>query len=80
MSSDSQIFSKVASIIAQQINVPEDTLTRESTLDSLGVDSLDRVEIVMKLEEEFGIEIGDEDAEKIQSLEQAVNYIEQMKK
>ena len=51
-----------------------------SFIDDLGADSLDTVELVMRFEEEFGIEIPDEDAEKIQSVRDAYNYIDQHKK
>lgn len=66
----------IASIIAEQLKKPVQDLKESDTLDSLGADSLDRVEIVMKLEEHFGIEINDEDAEKLQSTNQAIAYVE----
>lgn len=68
---------KVKSIIAEQLGVkPEEVKPEASFIDDLGADSLDTVELVMALEEEFGIEIPDEDAEKITTVGDAVKYIE----
>jgi len=67
---------KVKSIIAEQLGVkPEEVTPQASFVDDLGADSLDTVELVMALEEEFGIEIPDEDAEKIATVQDAVDYI-----
>jgi len=69
---------KVKSIIAEQLGVkPEEVTPEASFIDDLGADSLDTVELVMALEEEFGIEIPDEDAEKIASVGDAIKYIEE---
>lgn len=69
---------KVKSIIAEQLGVKVEEVTdTASFVDDLGADSLDTVELVMALEEEFGIEIPDEDAEKMTSVGEAVRYIEQ---
>jgi len=69
---------KVKSIIAEQLGVkPEEVTPEASFIDDLGADSLDTVELVMALEEEFGIEIPDEDAEKITTVGDAVKYIEE---
>ncbi len=69
---------KVKSIIAEQLGVkPEEVTPGASFIDDLGADSLDTVELVMAFEEEFGIEIPDEDAEKITSVGDAVKYIEE---
>jgi len=69
---------KVISIIAEQLGVEKDDVTPEASFtDDLGADSLDIVELVMAFEEEFGIEIPDEDAEKIQKVKDAVDYIEE---
>ena len=69
---------KVKSIIAEQLGVkPEEVTPGASFIDDLGADSLDTVELVMALEEEFGIEIPDEDAEKMSSVGDAVKYIEE---
>lgn len=69
---------KVKSIIVEQLGVDEDEVTMEASFtDDLGADSLDIVELVMAFEEEFGIEIPDEDAEKISTVKNAVDYIDQ---
>jgi acyl carrier protein len=69
---------KVKSIIAEQLGVkPEEVTPTASFIDDLGADSLDTVELVMAFEEEFGIEIPDEDAEKITTVGDAVKYIEE---
>jgi acyl carrier protein len=69
---------KVKKIIAEQLGVDESEITNESHfIDDLGADSLDTVELVMALEEEFGIEIPDEDAEKIQTVGDVQKYIEE---
>ena len=68
---------RVKKIIAEQLGVEEDEVTPEASfVEDLGADSLDTVELVMALEEEFGIEIPDEDAEKITRVKDAVSYIE----
>ena len=68
---------RVKKIIVDQLGVEEETVTPEASfVDDLGADSLDTVELVMALEEEFGIEIPDEDAEKITRVREAVDYIE----
>jgi acyl carrier protein len=70
-------FDKVKSIIVEQLGVDESAVTPEASfIDDLGADSLDTVELVMALEEEFGIEIPDEDAEKIQTVGDAIKYID----
>ena len=72
---------KVKSIIAEQLGVKKEEVTEEAKfIDDLGADSLDTVELVMALEEEFGIEIPDEDAEKMVTVGQAVKYIEEKAK
>jgi acyl carrier protein len=69
---------KVKEIIVEQLGVDADEVTAEASFtDDLGADSLDIVELVMAFEEEFGIEIPDEDAEKIQRVQEAVAYIAQ---
>jgi acyl carrier protein len=68
---------KVKHIIVEQLGVDEEEVKPEATfVDDLGADSLDVVELVMALEEEFGIEISDEDAEKLVSVQHAVSYID----
>ena len=72
------IGQKVKSIIAEQLGVKiEEVTDSASFVDDLGADSLDTVELVMALEEEFGIEIPDEEAEKMTSVGEAVRYVEE---
>jgi len=66
---------KIISIIAEKLHVDAATINPQSTLQDLGADSLDMVDIIMKVEEEFGIEINDEDAEKIQNVQDVINYV-----
>ncbi len=69
---------KIKAIIAEQLGVkPEEVTPGASFIDDLGADSLDTVELVMALEEEFGIEIPDEDAEKMTTVGDAIKYIEE---
>ncbi|HXZ25310.1 MAG TPA: acyl carrier protein [Nitrospiria bacterium] len=69
---------RVKKIIAEQLGVEEDEVTPEASfVDDLGADSLDTVELVMALEEEFGVEIPDEEAEKILTVQQAIDYIKE---
>lgn len=70
------IFEKVKNIIAEQLSIESQGITMESSfVDDLGADSLDIVELIMALETEFDIEIPDEDAEKIATVGDAVEYI-----
>lgn len=70
------IAERVKQIVAEQLGVDEEQVTNEAAfMDDLGADSLDTVELVMALEEEFDIEISDEDAEKIQTVQDAIDYI-----
>lgn len=72
------IFSKVKDIVVEQLGVDEEEVTEQASfVDDLGADSLDIVELVMALEEEFDLEIPDEDAEKIVTVGDAVNYIKE---
>ena len=72
---------KITEIIVEQLGVkPEEVTPEASFVDDLGADSLDTVELVMALEEEFGVEIPDEDAEKIQTVGDAIKYIEERAK
>ncbi len=67
---------RVIEIIVEQLGVSEEEVTLEASfIEDLGADSLDLVELIMAMEEEFGIEISDEDAEKIQTVHDVVNYI-----
>jgi acyl carrier protein len=68
---------RVRKIIVEQLGVNADQVTRQAKfIDDLGADSLDTVELVMALEEEFGLEIPDEEAQKISSVQEAITYIE----
>ena len=70
------IEEKVKQIVAEQLGVDEGQVTETASfMDDLGADSLDTVELVMALEEEFDIEISDEDAEKIQTVKDAITYV-----
>ena len=73
-------FDKVRDIVVDQLGVEDDEVNIDSTfIDDLGADSLDIVELIMAFEEEFGIEIPDEAAEKIKTVQDVVSYIDQNK-
>ena len=77
----SDIEQRVKKIVAEQLGVAEaDIKTESSFVDDLGADSLDIVELVMAFEEAFDLDIPDEDAEKIQTVKDAIDYIESKKK
>jgi acyl carrier protein len=69
---------KVIAIVAQQMGLSADEVTRESTVESLCIDSLDAMEIVMELEEEFEISIPDEDAQKWANVGDMIDYVEKL--
>lgn len=72
----SNIEARVKKIIVEQLGVKEEQVTNEASfVEDLGADSLDTVELVMALEEEFECEIPDEDAEKITTVQQAIDYV-----
>ena len=72
----SEVVKKVIKIISEQLDVSEDdVILSASFVDDLGADSLDQVELIMAMEEEFDISIPDEDAEKIATVQDAVDYI-----
>ena len=74
--SSEEVFEKVKNIIVEQLGVSETAVTAEASfIDDLGADSLDIVELVMALEEEFDIEIPDTDAEKVVTVQDVVDYI-----
>jgi acyl carrier protein len=71
---------KIIKIIAVQLDVSEDEVVPEASLiDDLGADSLDLVELVMAMEEEFGVDIPDTEAEKIRTVQDAINYVHEHK-
>jgi acyl carrier protein len=79
--STTNIEAKVKSIIADQLGVGEDEIKPESSfIEDLGADSLDIVELVMAMEEEFEVEIPDEEAENIKTVGDAINYVSSHKK
>lgn len=70
-------FERVKKVLVEQLDVSEDEVTAQASIvDDLGADSLDVVEIIMGLEEEFDVEIPDEDAEKITTVQQIIDYVE----
>ena len=72
----SSVEERVKQIVVEQLSVKEEEVSAESSfVDDLGADSLDTVELVMALEEEFSCEIPDEEAEKITTVQEAINYI-----
>ncbi len=80
MAAEKSIEERVKGIIVEQLGVNADQVTPESKfIEDLGADSLDTVELVMALEEEFGQEIPDEDAEKLQSVGDVIKHIEESK-
>ena len=72
------INAKVIAIIAHVLKVSKEAIKEESTLESLGADSLNRVEFIMELEEAFGIEINDDEAEKLSTVGETVEYIQSL--
>jgi acyl carrier protein len=77
MPSSGELAERIKNIIVEQLSVaPEEVTPEASFIEDLGADSLDIVELIMALEEEYDIEIPDEDAEKIQTVQDVTNYIE----
>ena len=73
-----EIFDKLKELVVDQLGVEEDEVTMEATMqDDLGADSLDLVDLVMSVEEEFGVKVADEDLENITTVGDIVNYIEE---
>ncbi len=73
------INAKVVATVAHILKISKETIKEESTLESLGADSLNRVEFVMELEEAFGIEINDDEAEKLSTVKETVDFIQHLK-
>lgn len=77
MSTTTSTFERVKKVVVEQLSVDEKEVTAEASFQSdLGADSLDTVELVMAFEEEFSVEIPDEEAEKIVTVQDAINYID----
>lgn len=72
------IESRVIRVVAMGMSMREDEITADSTLDNLGAESLDKIEILMMIEDEFGVDIPDADAEKMMSVKNAVDYLERL--
>ena len=73
-----EIFDKLTELVVDQLGGEEDEVTMEATMqDDLGADSLDLVDLVMSVEEEFGVKVADEDLENIKTVGDIVNYIEE---
>ena len=73
-----EIFDKLKELVVDQLGVEEDEVTMEANMqDDLGADSLDLVDLVMSVEEEFGVKVADEDLENIKTVGDIVNYIEE---
>ena len=71
-------YDRLKQIVAEQLGVDESEVTPQASfVDDLNADSLDLVELIMSLEEEFGMEIPDEDAERIRTVQEAVDYVEE---
>ncbi len=72
----SEVEGKIKKIICEQLDVPEEDVVPEASfVDDLGADSLDQVELIMAMEEEFDVSIPDEDAENIGTVQDAINYV-----
>ncbi len=81
MAQEQEILAKVKEMVASQLGKSEDEITPESSfIEDLGADSLDLVELIMSMEDEFGLEISDEDAESIVTVQDAINFIVERKK
>jgi acyl carrier protein len=72
-------LNKIVDIVTDQLHIDDSLVTENAALDSLGADSLDRVEIIMKIEEAFDIEIDDEQAEKLKTIKDAVDYVHNLR-
>jgi acyl carrier protein len=71
---------RISAIVAEKLTIDPATITPNSTLQDLGADSLDMVEIIMQLEEEFGIQINDEEAEKLHTMNDVIDYVHERRK
>ena len=76
MASRDEVFERVKEMLAEQLGVDENEITEEASFqEDLDADSLDLVELIMELEDQFGMKISDDDAQKIQTVGQAVDYV-----
>lgn len=73
------ISKEVIGLIAEQLNKSASTITEKDSLEGLGADSLDRVELVIKIEEHFGVEVSDEEADNMTTISHIVDYIQRKK-
>lgn len=71
---------KIIDAIAEKLHIDKSGITIDATLQALGADSLDIVELIMHLEDQFGIEINDTDAEKLHTLSEVINYVQDRRK
>jgi acyl carrier protein len=71
---------KISAIVAEKLSIDKNSIKPESTLQDLGADSLDMVEIIMQIEEDFGIQINDEEAEKLNTMAEVVDYVHERRK
>lgn len=72
-----ETFRQIAAIVADKLGIDQAKVTANTTLQDLGADSIDLLEIIMRIEEQFGIEINDEDAEKMNRMDQIVSYVQE---
>jgi acyl carrier protein len=73
---EQKIYDDIKKVVVEQLGVSESEVTREASfVDDLGADSLDLVELIMAMEEEFGMEIADEDAEKLRTVQDVITFI-----
>ena len=73
---EQEVYEKIKAVVVEQLGVSESEVTKEASfVDDLGADSLDSVELLMALEEEFGTEISDEDSEKLKTIADTITYI-----
>jgi acyl carrier protein len=75
-----ETFAKVAQIVTDKLNIDKSLISGSATLEDLGADSLDIIEIIMRIEEEFEIQINDEEAESLKTLDQVVEYVHRLRR